>query len=156
MGELSKLALSLVPSVITGVVVALVTTRLSLRRFYSERWWERKVAAYSTILEALYDMNRYSDEAIEAFESGRELSDERNDQLHAQWRKGRNEIDKAAAIGAFIISEEASLHLNQLDKDLRVASSEQSWYEHLDSEAAALRKCIGAIKECAKRDLKIS
>jgi hypothetical protein len=109
--EISRLGLNLLVSGITGILVALVTTRLALRRFYSERWWERKLQAYSTILESLYDMKRYSEEAIDAFESGRELSDDWKTQLHAQYSRGRNEIDKATAIGAFGISDGASRYL---------------------------------------------
>lgn len=153
--QISNLGFNLAVGVITGVLVALVTTRLSLRRFYSERWWERKLQAYSTILESLYDMRRYSEEAVEAFESGCELSDDRRTELHVQYRRGRSEIDKASAIGAFVISGEASRYLAQLQRDLGAASHEESWYNHLDSEGAALQKCIEAIKECAKRDLRI-
>jgi hypothetical protein len=151
--DLFKLTINLILGMITGLVVALVTTRLSLRRFYSERWWERTFEAYAAILEALYDMKRYTDDVIEAFESGRELSDEWRKQLHAQWRKGSNEVDKATAIGAFIISGEASRRLAKLKKELGAASLEESWFGSLDSEAAALRSCIDEIKDCAKRDL---
>ena len=33
-------------SVITGSVAAFIAARLALKRFYQERWWEKKLAGY--------------------------------------------------------------------------------------------------------------
>jgi hypothetical protein len=48
----------LVIGVIGPAVIAWLTVQLSLGRFYRERWWERRLAAYTAIIEALYDMRR--------------------------------------------------------------------------------------------------
>lgn len=49
-----QLLLTLIPALIVGVATALVTVKLSIRKFYTERWWERRADAYSRIVEALH------------------------------------------------------------------------------------------------------
>jgi hypothetical protein len=39
---------------------------LSLRRFYREKWWERKIAAYTAIMESLHHMKRDLDVSYDA------------------------------------------------------------------------------------------
>ncbi len=41
-------------SVITGSVAAFIAARLALKRFYQERWWEKKLAGYVDLLEAVH------------------------------------------------------------------------------------------------------
>ena len=43
-----------------AVVTSVVTVRLSIKRFRSERWWERKVEAYTDLLSSLSDSKRYA------------------------------------------------------------------------------------------------
>ena len=68
-------------SVFTAVVTSITTVWLSLRRFYSEKWWERKVAAYTAIIKSLHHMKRDIEENMSAEERGRELSEERKAEL---------------------------------------------------------------------------
>jgi len=46
---------NILPGLIIAVATSWVTVRLSLRRFRTERWWERKADAYSDLLEKLVD-----------------------------------------------------------------------------------------------------
>ena len=61
-----------IPSLVVGVCTAIITVRLSLRRFRSERWWERKADVYSRIVEALHNAMEYceamSDESLTKIE----------------------------------------------------------------------------------------
>ncbi len=46
-------------NILTGIVIAvissLIATHLALKRFRTEKWWERKVDAYLKIIEALHN-----------------------------------------------------------------------------------------------------
>lgn len=46
---------------VVATVSSVVTVRLALRRFYSEKWWERKSSAYTTVIEALHHVREYTD-----------------------------------------------------------------------------------------------
>lgn len=56
--------------VLLAVITAAVTVRLSLRNFYTEKWWERQAEAYSEILESLSHMKRHTDAFIRREEMG--------------------------------------------------------------------------------------
>jgi len=60
-----------------GVVSSLFTTFLARKSFISERWWDRKADAYTRILEALVEMDRYHEGYYDDLTSEAQLSDER-------------------------------------------------------------------------------
>ena len=155
--EVTQLLLALVPGVIIAVVTAFLTVRLSLRQFYSQRWWERKAEAYSTIVESIYHAKNYVARLLEAEEEGSEVSNERRKQLEEYSMKAYEELNKAASIGAFIISDEAATHISKLLKDLRSEEhdTERSWYDYLDSKVSILDRSLVKIREYAKKDLEI-
>jgi hypothetical protein len=152
----------LVRDVIVGLLIAAVssyiTVQLSLRQFYSQRWWERKAKTYSMIIDAFY-YQIYSTERYMGYEElGKTLADDRKAELDSISRKGWNVIHKATSIGEFIISQETAKQLEECDKELKVIdlkSNKQSLYEIMDQELDIYNKYIKIIRDCAKRDLKI-
>lgn len=50
---------------ITAVIAALITVHFALKRFISEKLWEKRAEAYGAILEALHDMKRYPDQLLD-------------------------------------------------------------------------------------------
>jgi hypothetical protein len=48
-------------SLVVAIIVAILTVQLSLRRFYREKWWERRLDAYTRVIEALHHMQRSLD-----------------------------------------------------------------------------------------------
>ncbi|CAB1275755.1 conserved protein of unknown function [Candidatus Nitrosacidococcus tergens] len=54
-------------NLITGCVIAIVSSCLSsyltsiwtMKKFYTEKWWDRKALAYTEIINALYDMTQF-------------------------------------------------------------------------------------------------
>src|SRR6266536_1374619 len=76
---------AILPGLVIAVVTAIITVRLALRRFYSERWWERKAQAYSDILEALYISQAYADAFVaRAVGGGYRDPDERYKELEGK------------------------------------------------------------------------
>ncbi|HCC5834828.1 hypothetical protein [Citrobacter farmeri] len=43
--------------IITGSVAAIVTTKVALNKFYHEKWWEKKHAAYNQLIDNLFEIN---------------------------------------------------------------------------------------------------
>jgi hypothetical protein len=52
---------SLVVAILSGVAASLVTMWLSLKRFYKERWWQRRFDGCAAVIEAIHDMQRLSE-----------------------------------------------------------------------------------------------
>ena len=113
----------IISGVIISIITALLTVHLSLRRFYSEKWWERKAEAYSNIVEALYVVRMNQQAVLTALESGQEFPDEEYDILAKRARSAQSEIVKVTSIGAFIISQDASDALDRLARALQEAQT---------------------------------
>jgi hypothetical protein len=97
--------------IFTGILIAAVsswiTVQLSLRRFRSERWWERRAAAYERVIEALHDLKVFADNHLEAEYKGREFPEEEDKELRARSKAAHEEVAKTIDIGAFLLSDEA-------------------------------------------------
>jgi protoheme ferro-lyase len=142
-------------AVLVAVISALITVNLALKRFYSEKWWEQKLAAYTRIIEALFQMKLYSDEQLHAYHEQRDISPEREAELTELWRNGRREIARTATIGAFIISPAASASVEKLLEDLTASGSDGGGVQVLYEEAAALDQCLNQMRELARRHLNV-
>ena len=144
--------------IFTGIVIAVVsswiTVQLSLRKFRSERWWERKAETYSRIIEALHNSKAFADTYLEAESEGRELEKKDKELLRQRSEAAHEEISKAMDIGAFLLSNKAQARLKQYQKEAEQAGQQQSWFEYLDADWAATDKCLNDMIEIAKHDLR--
>lgn len=146
---------SSLPSLVVGVLTALISVRLSLRRFHAERWWERKADAYSKIIEALYNAAEYCHLRSVEDMNGVELTKERSDQLDSDYCKASVELKQSTGIGAYIISREAADILTKLQQRKRLDSSQLARFEFYETECAAYREALDRIRTLAKKDLKV-
>ena len=140
----------------TGLVVAIVTSvvtvRLSLKSFVSQRWWERKAEAYSQIMEQLSYREHYDSAWIEATEEGRETGTEWLSKRGEESAEAYRSLRRAAAIGEFVISERAAQALRELQEpDPKVHRNDR--YGMVDDSLYRTRLCMKAIREEAERDL---
>src|SRR5689334_798734 len=99
-------------------MVALLTVPIALGRFRSERLWERRLQAYVDVLVALSHVRRYSREALADVEGEATLNSEALANLAAKSSEGRDEIRRAAAIGALILGSRTAARLEQLESEL--------------------------------------
>jgi len=146
-------------AIFTGIVIAAVsswiTVQLSLKRFRSERWWERKVKAYERVIEALHHSKKFFDNHLKIEYEGKEISDEIDKELRAKSRVARNEIEKAMDIGGFLLCKTALNRLKQYKNEADKASQRESWFEYLDASLVATDTCIKDLIKIARQDLKI-
>lgn len=143
----------LLPSLLVAVLTAFITVRLSLKRFRSERWWERKADSYSRIVESIHQMKAWCEDQMESIETGREISEEKEKELRIKFNKASDEIRRAVDIGSFFISSDSEKVLRDLKKELDKAKHEQSFYEYLDYKFASLKGGLAQIQIQAKKDL---
>jgi hypothetical protein len=150
------LKLILQSNVVAAIVVGLfglVTLRLGLGKFRSEKWWEKKATAYATAIEALHGMYDLSLARVEAIETDQEISDERLTTLQAANLAGLSEVRKGASIGAFVMSKHAASILGEVLKEFDKIE-EPSLHAFHDTRASVLSSAISRMTREAKRDLK--
>lgn len=148
-------SISLIPSLVVGICTAVISVRLALRRFYAERWWERKADAYSRIIEALYIALDYFDNMYDRELALRAISEERVAELQSHFEQAARELRKATRIGAYIISDDIAEALERLEKRQTPDLPEASWLEVVEAEYAAYKATLAEIKTLAKQDLRI-
>jgi len=83
---MKELLLNFLPGIIAAIVASYLAARWSLRKIYSEKWWERKEKAYSEIIGALSDIMQYSEFQRDNWECGLKLSEEKEKELGGRCR----------------------------------------------------------------------
>jgi hypothetical protein len=139
-----------------AAVSSWITVLLSLRRFRAERWWDRKVDAYTTLIEAFYSSKAFTTAHLEAQETGREVSEENDVKYRKLAEEAHQKIEKAIDTGSFILCDEALARLREYREEANQAGEAKDWYSFLDAHCAATDKCLKEIIPIAQNDLKIN
>lgn len=144
-----------------AAVTSAVTAHLAFRRFYSERWWERKAAAYVDLIEALFRLYALP-VTFHSVELGlrKELSDEEEGELVRRYREADRAVGKAIAVGNFVISRRAAEILVEFvhrKVAAEVAAEQKSTGIGglLQGSAAAAKATLEDLKAEARRDLRV-
>lgn len=136
-----------------ALLISWLTVKFTLRRFQSEKWFERRVDAYTRVIEALHFMKYCTERQLRAAQHGTDMPKDIEDELVNSYRKGLADLRKLTDMGALLFSQEAVAVLDTLNAELLAATDETSWWEHLDAEGSAISKCLVALRPIAKRDL---
>ncbi len=137
---------------VTAIVAAWITVQLSLWRFHIEKLWEKKLEAYTTIIESLYSMNKIFDESMIVEENHGTLSESEKLEHQCMFKKAKSEIEKASAVGDFVISSPAAERLHLFLKELRSGTHEH-YYDYLNDSSVVITRCLESIKSLANIDL---
>lgn len=144
---------ALIPALIVSIITAYVTVKLSMKQFCSEKWWEKKVEAYSHIIEHLSYLQYYFDEWLSEGVHENELTDKHKEKLLESYYQAMESITKAAAIGAYIVSDDTVIALAKLLCGLKNKDPGGDWVENIDRCYGSVKECIAKIREYAKVDL---
>lgn len=107
-------------SIVVAIVTSMLTVRLALRRFYSEKWWERKSAAYMAIIEGLHHIREHADTNLVFSLRGKDLPPEGEKELTQELQEAMAQLRKHRDLGSFVVSDVAISLLNQLFSELDV------------------------------------
>lgn len=100
-----------------GVIVAWVNHLLSRKQFVSERWWERKAAAYSEVMAQLAQLRGALLDAMEALEHEPSRI-ETFKVLRDRWNPVAERVEVVANQETFLISSEARNCLSKIHEEL--------------------------------------
>ena len=149
----------LAEKILIGIIIAAtsswVTVRLSLARFRSEKWWERKIEAYTKVIEAFHHSKSFSDKHLSAEMRGKELPEEADQEVRALSKVAHKEIDKYTDIGSFLFSDKFYLKLKQYQKESDdVSSNSQGWTDYLINDQELTERYLNELIALAKKDLR--
>ncbi len=127
---------------------AFLAAHLAMKKFRSEKWWEKKAAAYAELVEALHTMKWRASEHLE-----RIISEEEKSGMREEFELARRNIWRIADGSGFFISDEVTKAVDEMEQELIKAKNAESEFEYLNEEYAAINKCLLRIKEIGKTDL---
>ncbi|MBU4311658.1 MAG: hypothetical protein KJ706_02925 [Candidatus Omnitrophica bacterium] len=145
--------MTLVPAIAVSIITAYVTVHLSIKQFYVQRLWEKKLEVYSNIMEHLSYLQYYLGEWFDEGVGEKKLDGEDKKRLSEGYRQARESITKAAAIGVFIVSDDTTTALSKLLRELEKKDPMGNWVGDIDRCYTSVKECIAKIRECAKADL---
>jgi hypothetical protein len=150
---IESVLIALIPSIIVAVFAAYLSARLTLKEFYRQKWWERKLEAYSKILEHLSFLQYHTTETINDYQANIPIDDELQDRLTKGYKKSKEALIKTAAIGEFIVSERTTQALSKLIIKMDNLYFEEDFGKVLEENDKAQVECIEIVRAEAKKTL---
>jgi hypothetical protein len=138
---------------LASFVGAWLAAQFALRRFYREKVWERKTAAYTAIFEALHQMGRWFDEHISEIALDRELPKERAAELFRESRAAEALLDRRLASETWLIPDPIRGRIADGLIDLRRAYNFSDWSDHLIHGTRAIRSLTDDLRRSVRDDL---
>jgi hypothetical protein len=140
-----------------AIVVAALTVQLSLRRFYREKWWERRLDAYTRVIEALHHMVRSLDLDWKHEVEKADYNEAYRKTLTEKAQAGWAEIRKAIDMGELLLSAEALAELDRIMKETdKFSPDANSYFEYIDGTLFEVRECLKKLVPLAKNDLRLN
>ncbi|ELH8384337.1 hypothetical protein Q7X34_004254 [Salmonella enterica subsp. enterica] len=104
----------ILPGAVTGLIVTWITARYAIKRLYEEKWWEKKLAAFTEATNHVYTVKRiqeYWQAAAAAQEyqdyEFKKLSKEEEDALRVEYVAAFNEITRISHLASLTLTEAA-------------------------------------------------
>ena len=145
-----------------GAVIAffasLITVRHALKRFVSEKLWEKKAESYGAILEALHNMKRAYDEDLDAYHKGRKTPDDKQTELTRKYHEAKHELNRRVEVEQFFLADSLLTEISDLYMNLKNAGADapQDWYSHIEESWVAINAAQEKIRKIAKDDLAVT
>ena len=151
---------SIVINLIIAIMVAILTSKLSLRGFYRQEIWLRKEMKYSQIIDSLNKIQRYYWHLIDVH-SGSKENDEKNVELELREEEyilAKRELEMLSSSPVFMINNEVIDILNGLMKSSNTKSEDErkgDWFSYFDRLGYEAKEAKIRIAEIANKDLGI-
>lgn len=134
-------------------LAAYLAARWSLKKYYYEKWWDKKDQAFKEIVDILYDLLEYCEIKKDDYGDGRRLPQNKLDELQINYSKAYWKLKKATTIGNFILSEKASkILLNLQNREILRWDENPSW-DIFSNEYDYYKKALSDIIAISKQDL---
>jgi hypothetical protein len=128
--------------VVTGLFVAYGTAKYALNRFYTEKWWEKRLNAFLEVTEHAYKIKRAESYFLAVLDSQRSqdesfksLSKDEEEKLRVEREESIKEITRISHLASFTLSDRAHYALKKyVGEHDKIFPS--WWYDALTAEEA--------------------
>lgn len=141
----------LIWNAIVAIISAWFAVQISLRKFSTQKWWERREQTYSKIVGILSSLLVYIGSWEEDVLKIRELNKQERRELFSKLRQEKEKVELLAREGAFRISKKSNEALHSLVKSLG------QYGEHpmkgIEIQREAISGCLNVIIQESEKDL---
>jgi hypothetical protein len=109
------------PSIVAAIVASWVTVRLAFERFKNENIWQRKLEAYSRILDALHVCRIHAERLMNEALRDTEPTAEQNEEYRIEYSTATSELYRMIDTGVLLLPDEVTSHL-EVDPEIRPRS----------------------------------
>jgi hypothetical protein len=129
-----------------------LAAHFALHRFYHERIWERRAAAYTAIFDALHDQQNWYD-AAHAMMRGRTISAEEKAKVSAEAGAAESALKRRIDSEIWLVSDQFLGRVAKLFLDLE--EREEDVRSHLKACDSAFRAAIGDLRKIVRQELRV-
>ena len=151
---MTEFLLKTLPGIIAAILASYLAAKWSLRKFYSEKWWQRKENAYVEIIDALYDIIQYCEIRKEDYGGGTDYSEDQEKNFAERYSQAFWKIKKVTDIGAFVVSSKAAIILKELRDRPKLEWDKDPPWEIFQQDYEYYKDALNNIVKVAKEDLK--
>ena len=123
-------------------LIARLAVRWALRRYKSEKTWERQLSAYVDAVTALSEMRQvvgsWSDEVLEH----RSTTPEHDAELRDRYQKSKRRLDEGVAAALLLLPKDTAKLLSGLEREIQRSREGYDQLLDLDSQYEVLDKAL--------------
>jgi len=155
MNELTQgILIGLIPAIVVSILTSYITVNLSLKQFYSQRWWDKKEAEYTQIMQELARLKLCFSDWYESFLYKKEMTGQDSKKLNETYKKASVSLARISAMGTFVVSKETVAALDDLLTQFGQEMSRGNPFDALERDYIAVEKCIKKVNQYARKDLR--
>jgi len=148
-----------IQTLLTAIIVAIPTSYFSvhfaLKKYRTQKWWDKKADCYFEIINALNDLIRYCDIQLDEKLDDISVSNENKELLKKEFHKGKLILQTQVNIGSLLLPEDVIKDLLSLDSALISAERESEITQQIAATRCAAEDCLFNLIPNAKNDLGI-
>ncbi|SEV83095.1 hypothetical protein [[Clostridium] fimetarium] len=153
---------SILINLIIAIIVAVLTSNLSLRGFYRQEIWLRKETKYSQIIDSLNKTQRYYwhliDEHSGCIENENDEENVERELREEEYILAKRELEMLSSSPVFMLNNEVIDILDELMKSSSTKSEDErngDWVSYFDRPGYEAKEAKIKIAEIANKDLGI-
>ena len=146
---------TLLPAIVVAVPTSLLSVYFALRKYRSEKWWDKKTESYLEIVGALNGMIRYCDRFLDEALDGKYVSEEQKSELDKIYHDGKALLETQTNIGRLLLSEPAYKNLLTLDLELSKSERLADITKQVAEIRGAVEDCLHSLIPNARKDLRV-
>lgn len=135
--EFAKIAVQLAGA----VLVARLAVTWALKRYKTEKAWDREMEALANVVQALSEMDRVIFKWMQEYARETEFSDQYSEELETRYREARRKFETTAAAAAILLPKEINEALDNLDRQLNQGGFTDQW-DRFTSDSTKIQEAL--------------